>query len=354
MSSKRASSRIKRRNPVIPINIPTEQDIVIPIETPPVTPQDNISKQTKTPKVYINASGLLPKKKKVSSRSVEVQTEFDRRSVGLLFSDEVHYKESGSQTMPTNTQEASTQTEPIEERMLKHVALQDEEFAQAMEVALDAIQSDSPKSYLPFQLRRLEGALLTDIYIFYPFYEAIEVVERAGWFYENRKIMKTEYIPIQNPYWDEFRQYAEKFHPISAKLLESFYDKASVWVEERNGYVYAFRHGVKVVIKYPDGGVGNVRQYEPFMQIGEIEEFEGKKGEPGKFGVPLSHLNYDCPFFHRAFKDLVFPKDRGYSKWVWCNEDDGIRMLIFVEPNGQIDIKRNGRRYRLRWSFLNF
>lgn len=201
------------------------------------------------------------------------------------------------------------------------------------------------KEIRPYELQSVRGARLVDIFILYPRYQAIEVVGEAYWSIEKRRKFPTEWILITSPYWDQFRAAADEEDLLNTKLFISNYDGASVWVQELNGFLYAIRHGFKVTIRYQNRGKGNRYQYKPLL---EIEEKEPSTSLTNPTGVPVAFIPPDCPFWHHLFIKLTFPANhQGYSVTVNSSFDNA-KYYVLVEANGQVDVKRDGLRYRLR------
>lgn len=408
-----ASKRTKRVS--VPITKNKDEDdenfiLEIPIETPPATPVTECApvakneKQSEKPQILEQIIIQAPSPQEEPELLSSV---FLLEPIVLLGVDvatqtaNIEMIKKGSQTTKINLRDQRTQTQPNTGEMstqsqisVSEIGTQTQVFHEdkgvqtdieirtepeqvdvpieepviAPEPIVDGPSGEPPRSpdwmvheryqFFPFEHRNITGTLLTDIYVLHTYYEAIEVVERVEWTTELTRKLKTEYIPITNPYWMECVDFAMRNRPANPRFIKSRYDDATIWLQYANGFIYATRHGVRVIIKYPDGGTGRIRQYPPLTEIFDPNDPPViiQRRNPTRMqhddweGVPISHLNFDCPMYHRAFKGLLFPAERGYSRVVRCIHDDNLRLFILVEPNGQIDIKRQGRRFRLRWA----
>lgn len=235
------------------------------------------------------------------------------------------------------------QTDPISAKTMNTMQTQTEI------VKFDkAVQTVDPTTSLqelrrPFQMKSVNYARLVDVFILFPFYQAIEVVKNEYWSMEKKRKFPTEWLQLTNPYWDQFRAAAVEEYLYNTKQFVSAYDDATVWVQEKRGVLYAIRHGYKVIIRYPDGRTGGRYQYEPLLEV----QSDGPKTVPN--GVPVAYIPPDCPFWHHLFVAMTFPPPdgRGYSRTVLSKFDNG-HYFVLVETNGQIDVKRDGLQFRLR------
>lgn len=159
------------------------------------------------------------------------------------------------------------QTDLISEKNKKDKETQTEEVKIYKTVQTSGISTSLQELRRPFQMKSVNYARLVDVYILFPFYQAIEVVENAYWSLEKKRKFPTEWLQLTNPYWDEFRTAANKEELYNTKQFISSHDEATVWVQEKWGVVYAIRHGFKVIIRYPDGGNGGRYQYDPLPEV---------------------------------------------------------------------------------------
>lgn len=209
--------------------------------------------------------------------------------------------------------------------------------------------TDAPEEIRPYHPQSLEGVRLTDVFILYPLYEAIEVVDDMPWTLEQKRKFPTKWIPITSPYWDQFRSTAESYDLAEPRRCVSWMDDATVWVQKSNNHLYATRNGYKVIIRYPNGGTGNRYRYPPLF---ELEPNEPIQFLPRPNGVPVAFIPHDCPYWHHLFSKLTFSVVHGFTK-TEVSTVDPRQYLVLIETNGQVDVICQGRRFRVRNASLS-
>lgn len=301
------------------------------LEKPKQTEQGN---QVKLPPESEHCAKLLTVVKETQTHGTREPVKLTKETQTEAHPEPIRYTKATQTDIPKETprQSESTQTEVV---VCVNQGVQTENVVDS---------PDASEGIRPYHPQHFEGVRLTDVFILYPFYEAIEVVDEMPWTVEMKKKFPTKWITIISPYWDQFRGAADQYDLTESKKCVSWLDDAVVWVQEVDHHLYAVRNGFKVIIRYPNGGTGGRYRYAPLQ---EMPPEQPDPFLPRQCGVPVAFIPPDCPYWHYLLEKMTFSSTRGFTKSETSIFDQR-RYQVLIEKSGQVEVVYQGRKYRLR------
>lgn len=169
-------------------------------------------------------------------------------------------------------------------------------------------------------------------------YVAIEVVDFNHSFRASRLFFPTQYLAMNNPYWQCVQNLATEDHDGQVREILNMIDGCLMKVQALpNGRIYVTRNGVKVIVQYEDGSTGGFDQPAPLLLVESRTPTKPRRKENC---VSTQNISLDCPYWAQLVSGLVSPKNKGLTIWV-RSAFDGVKCLVLLETDGSVQIRRD-------------